>query len=201
MRSLLISGTLLTLATTTQLLAQATSAPLPAQAATTALPAQTAVKDPNPMVESTRTEWQTIIGYITKSAEQMSEANYPFKPTPAVRSFGELIGHLADGQTIICSAALGLASTAAEGDIEKKVTAKAALITALRTSTDLCTRAYAQSDAATTAMTKLFGEDRTRFAALLRNTVHDGEHYGNIVTYLRIKGMVPPSSQPQPARQ
>jgi len=151
------------------------------------------------MVASARSEWQAIIGFITKSAEQMPEADYAFKPTPAVRSFEQLIGHLADGQTIICNAALAIPSTAAEGDIENKVTAKADLIAALRKSTELCTRAYAQPDAATTGMTKLFGQDRTRFAALVRNTVHDGEHYGNIVTYLRLKGMVPPSSQPPPA--
>jgi len=150
-------------------------------------------------VATARAEWEPIIGYITKAAEQMPEADYAFKPTPAVRSFGQLIGHLADGQTIICNAALAQASSAAEGDIEDKVTAKADLIAALRKSTELCTRAYAQTDASTTGMVKLFGQDKTRFAALVRNTVHDGEHYGNIVTYLRIKGMVPPSSQPPPA--
>jgi uncharacterized damage-inducible protein DinB len=166
--------------------------------ATTQLQAQTTATDPNPMVASVRREWQMIIGFITKAAEQMPESNYSFKPTPAVRSFGQLIGHLADGQDIICAAALAQPSTAAEGDIEKKVTAKADLIVALRTSSELCTRAYAQTDAATLGMTKLFGQDRTRYAALMRNAVHDGEHYGNLVTYIRLKGMIPPSSQPPP---
>lgn len=176
-----------------------TPAVLVALATTSQLQAQTTVRDPNPMVASTRREWQMIIGFITKAAEQMPEADYAFRPTPAVRSFGELIGHLSDGQDIICAAALAQPSTAAEGDIEKRVTGKADLIAALRMSSELCTRAYGQTDAASTGMTKLFGEDRTRFAALLRNTVHDGEHYGNLVTYIRLKGMVPPSSQP-PAR-
>ena len=143
----------------------------------TQLQGQAATNEANAMVATARAEWQPIIGYITKAAEQMPEADYAFRPTPAVRSFGELIGHLADGQTIICNAALALASTAAEGDVEKKVTAKADLIAALRKSTDLCTSAYAQSDATTAGMTKLFGEDRTRFAALVRNTVHDGDQW------------------------
>jgi uncharacterized damage-inducible protein DinB len=173
-----------------------TPAVLVALATTSQLQAQT---NPSPMVAEARSEWQAMIGFITKAAEQMPEADYAFKPTPAVRSFGQLIGHLADGQSIICAAALAQPTTAAEGDIENKVTAKAALIAALRTSTELCTRAYAQTDAATTGMTKLFGQDRTRYAALMRNAVHDGEHYGNLVTYIRLKGMVPPSSQP-PAR-
>jgi uncharacterized damage-inducible protein DinB len=166
--------------------------------ATTQLQAQTGMSEPTSMVGSTRSEWVSIVGYITKAAEQMPEADYAFKPTPVVRSFGQLIGHLADGQTVICNAALAEQSTAKEGDIENAVTAKADLIAALRKSTELCNRAYAQPDAATTGMTKLFGQDRTRFAALLRNTIHDGEHYGNIVTYFRLKGMVPPSSQPPP---
>lgn len=162
------------------------------------LQAQTVTSEPNPMVASTRVEWESIVGYITKAAEQMPEADYAFKPTPAVRSFGQLIGHLADGQNVICNAALAEQSTAKEGDIEDSVHAKVDLIAALRKSTELCKRAYAQPDAATTGMTKLFGQGRTRFAALVRNTVHDGEHYGNIVTYFRLKGMVPPSSQPPP---
>jgi uncharacterized damage-inducible protein DinB len=173
-----------------------TSAMLVALAATTQLSAQT-TKAPDAMVAETRTEWKAIIGFITKAAEQMPEAHYSYKPTPVVRSFGELIGHLADGQNIICAAALMQPTSATEGDIEKKVTAKASLIAALRASTDLCTRAYAQTDAASMGMTKLFGSDRTRYAALMRNAVHDGEHYGNLVTYIRLKGMIPPSSQPQ----
>ena len=62
----------------------------------------------------------------------------------------------------------------------------------------ILSRAYAQRDAAASMPTKLFGQNATRFSALVRNAVHDGEHYGNIVTYMRLKGMVPPSSQPTP---
>ena len=112
-----------------------------------------------------------------------------------VRSFAQLIGHLAGGQFLICSAALGETSKSAENEFEKK-TSKAELTAAFRASNEYCARAYAQPDAAGSIPTKLFGADATRFAALLRNAVHDGEHYGNIVTYLRLKGMVPPSSQP-----
>jgi uncharacterized damage-inducible protein DinB len=177
-----------------------TPAILVALVTTSQLQSQTTAKDPNPMVAEARSEWQGMIGFITKAAEQMPEADYAFKPTASVRSFGQLIGHLADGQNVVCAAALAQPTTAAEGDIENKVTAKSALIAALRSSTELCTRAYAQTDAASMGMTKLFGSDRTRYAALLRNTVHDGEHYGNLVTYIRIKGMVPPSSQ-RPAAQ
>lgn len=151
----------------------------------------------DPVVSSMRSEWQELAGYLAKAADQMPEADYAFKPTPTVRTFGELIGHLAGSQNMICSSALGETPKATEDDIEKNVKTKSGLVAALRASTDFCKRAYSQSDAAMSGATKLFGSDATRFAALARNTIHDGEHYGNIVTYMRIKGMVPPSSQPR----
>jgi uncharacterized damage-inducible protein DinB len=165
------------------------AAPLAAQMANTAAP--------NTAVAATKAEWQDMAGYIARAADQMSEANYSFRPTPEVRTFGQLIGHLAGGQFLICAAALGEPPKYPENEFENKPT-KAELTAAFKASTEYCNRAYAQSDAETTAMTKLFGSERTRLAALMRNTVHDGEHYGNIVTYMRMKGMVPPSSQPAP---
>lgn len=159
-------------------------------------PAGSACGQANLAVSAVKGEWQAMSGFVAKSAEQMPESNYSFKPTPAVRSFGELIGHLSDGQTIICSAALGESTKTTEGTNEKGLHTKAELIAAFRASIEICNRAYAQTDAESSGMTKLFGADRTRLAALMRNAVHDGEHYGNIVTYLRLKGMVPPSSQP-----
>lgn len=139
--------------------------------------------------------WSQLSDYIIKSAEQMPEAGYSFRPTPTVRTFGQLIGHVAGAQYTYCAAALG-EKPASEGDIEKSKTSKADLVAAIKASTEYCRRAYAQSDAAAQTMTKVFGDDRPRLFALMGNATHDGEHYGNIVTYLRIKGMVPPSSQP-----
>ncbi len=144
--------------------------------------------------------WSQTIRYIIQSAEQMPEANYSFRPAANVRTFGQLIGHVAGAQYAYCSAALG-DKPANEGDIEKSKTSKADLVAAVKASTEYCRRAYAQSDATAGGMTKVFGEDRSRLYALIGNASHNAEHYGNIVTYLRIKGMVPPSSQPGPAAQ
>jgi uncharacterized damage-inducible protein DinB len=142
--------------------------------------------------------WSQTIDYIIKSAEQMPEASYSFRPTPAVRTFGQLIGHVAGAQYTYCSAALG-DKPANEGDIEKTKTSKADLVAAIKASTDYCRRAYGQSDAAAMGMTSVFGENHSRLYVLIGNATHDAEHYGNIVTYLRMNGMVPPSSQPVPA--
>ena len=149
-------------------------------------------------VAASRNVWQMNSAYVLLSAEQMPEADYSFKPVPTVRSFGQLIGHVAGSQNMFCAAALG-ETPKAEDDIEKSVTTKAGLVAALKASNEVCKRAYAQSDAQVGGMIKLFGADQSRMFALTLNAAHDGEHYGNLVTYMRIKGMVPPSSQPQPA--
>ncbi len=146
---------------------------------------------------SLKNEWQQLSGWIASAAEQMSEADYAFQPTPQVRTFGQLIGHLAGAQDYTCAVALGDKAPPAEDAIENKVTTKAALIAAFKKSNERCTRAYAQADAALHGSVNLFGGPSTQLAALIRNTVHDGEHYGNIVTYMRLKGIVPPSSQPR----
>jgi uncharacterized damage-inducible protein DinB len=153
---------------------------------------------PDAAVAGARAMWKAMSGYIVTSAEQMPEADYSFRPVATVRTFGQLIGHVAGAQYMFCAAALGEAPKE-EGDIEKSVTTKAGLVAAIKASNEYCQRAYAQTDAAATSgMTKLFGQDQNRMYSLIMNATHDGEHYGNIVTYMRVKGMVPPSSQPQP---
>jgi uncharacterized damage-inducible protein DinB len=165
-----------------------------------ATPAMAQKKTPatgSPGVAALRSMWESQSGFLLRAAEQMPEADYTFKPVESVRSFGQLIGHVAGSQNAICAAALGEPAKS-EDDIEKSTTAKADLVAALRASSDHCRKAYAQSDAAAAGSTTLFGQKQSRMWALALNATHDGEHYGNAVTYLRIKGMVPPSSQPAP---
>jgi uncharacterized damage-inducible protein DinB len=164
-----------------------TAAPLRAQAP------RTAAAD-NASVAAVRQMWQMVTNYVTQAAQDMPEDKYSYRPTAEVRSFGELIGHVAGAQNMICAAALGEAPRA-EDEIEKSVKTKDGLIQALRQSTEYCGRAFGQTDAATRASARLFGMDMTRFHALVLNATHNGEHYGNIVTYLRINGIVPPSSR------
>lgn len=158
------------------------------------VPALAAAQAPaNPAVAAAAAPYDQVKVYLQRSAEQTPESLYTFKATPEVRSLGQLIAHVADGQNSYCSAALG--ETSSEPSAEKTMTTKAQLVEALRKSTALCDRAYAQTDAQAMGMTKVFGRDATRLAALVMNSTHDFEHYGNIVTYLRLNGIVPPSSQ------
>ncbi|HTE44387.1 MAG TPA: DinB family protein [Gemmatimonadaceae bacterium] len=148
-------------------------------------------------VASARTIWKQTADYLVAAASDMPEGTYSFRPTPDVRTFGEVIGHVAGSQNMFCALALGEPAPA-EDAVEKAATTKAALIAALRKSNDNCDRAYQQTDKASTAEIDLFGNKRSRFYALMQNAAHDGEHYGNIVTYLRMNKMVPPSSKPRP---
>jgi hypothetical protein len=74
---------------------------------------------------------------------------------------------------------------------------KAALVAALKASTEYCAKAYAIPDVASRQHVQLFGQDRTKLFVLGTNAAHNDEHYGNIVTYMRMNGMVPPSSKPR----
>ena len=152
----------------------------------------------NPNMANAAALFKAVSGYIAEAANDMSEAQYAFKPTPDVRSFGELIGHVAGSQKMFCAMVLGDAAPA-EDAIEKSAKTKAALVAALKESTAYCAKAYQMSDAATAAMIDVFGEKRSKMFALLDNVTHDNEHYGNIVTYMRMNKLVPPSSKPRPS--
>ena len=145
------------------------------------------------VVKTIQSNFNYTKGFIIESAEQMSEADYAFKPTPEVRSFGQLVGHVADANYFICSTVLGEANPSP--GFEKTKTSKADLVAGLKASYEYCGRAYALPDADTGTKIKLFGQETTRLGGLLMNFSHNSEHYGNIVTYLRLKGQVPPSSK------
>jgi uncharacterized damage-inducible protein DinB len=149
----------------------------------------------NPMSKETKGLYTEVKGDILKSAEKMPESNYAFKPSPDVRNFGAVLGHIADSQAFFCSAALGETK---DSKVEKSVTSKAALIEALKASFAYCDKAYdALTDAKGATMMKFGKGERSMSGILNYNVAHNFEHYGNIVTYLRIKGLVPPSSEKQ----
>jgi len=145
-------------------------------------------------VSSTRPVYEMAKGWLTRAAEQVPEEHYSFKPTPEVRTFGQLIGHVADAQYMMCSAIKG-ETNPAKGSFEK-TTDKAALVQALKDSFGYCDGAYQISEMKAMEEISLFeGMKGSRLWALVFNAAHDWEHYGNVVTYMRLKGMVPPSSQ------
>jgi uncharacterized damage-inducible protein DinB len=170
-----------------------TSAPAFAQGGAAAAPA-------SPLTQGDRGAYEMVKGYIVKAAVQVPESLYAFKATAEVRSFGQIVAHIADSNYMICSAAA--AETAPGGAIEKTKTAKADLGAALAASFAYCDKVWsATTDASGAKAVKMpFGPEMPRLSALSFNTAHDFEHYGNLVTYMRLNKMVPPSSQPQGMR-
>ncbi len=159
-----------------------------------ATPVRAAAQGTDPGLAAIKANWEGVIRNITLAAEELSEADYMYKPVATVRTFGELIGHIAGSQQMICAAALGEPQPP-EDAVERSAKTKAALVKALKESTAYCARAYAIPASAAGGAITLFGGPNTKVGALALNAVHDGEHYGNIITYMRMKGMVPPSSR------
>lgn len=156
-----------------------------------------AVKPDNPLSTWNKLAYTRVKDILMKSAEKMPEENYSFKPVDTVRSYGQIVGHVADAQYAFCAMALSEKPPAL--DIEHTKTSKADLIAALTAAFAYCDRAYdGMTDATAVQTIKLFGNDSPRLSALTVNNMHDLEHYGNLVTYMRLKNIVPPSSEQQP---
>ena len=133
-------------------------------------------------------------GVVIAAAEKMPEESYSFKPTPDVRSFGQLVGHLADSQYYFCSTAAG--ETKPASDAEKSTTKKADLVAALKDAVAYCNKTYAaMTDAKGSQSVKMMNFDIARLTVLAANFAHNYEHYGNMATYMRIRGVVPPTSE------
>jgi uncharacterized damage-inducible protein DinB len=168
---------------------------MPAQQA----PAGAAAAPANPITASEKGLYSFLSNAVVRAAEKMPEENYSFKPTPEVRSFGQLIGHEADANYMFCSLATG--ETNPSKGIEKTKTSKADLVAALKDAVAYCTKSFdGMTDAKGGEMVKLFGSmNIARLTVFSLNTAHTDEHYGNIVTYMRLKGLVPPTSEAQSA--
>jgi uncharacterized damage-inducible protein DinB len=153
----------------------------------------------NRLSASVKADYTTVKDYFLRSAEKMPEVDYSFKPTPEVRSFGQLIAHVADDQYNLCAPVKGEIRHAAYSEIEHTVTGKTDLVNALQKAFAYCDGAYdSLTDASATDTVKFNNRDKTKFAMLNWNTWHTWEHYGNVVVYLRLKGLVPPSSEKKP---
>ena len=145
----------------------------------------------NPFMSELKQFYVVRKGDLLKAADRMPAESYDFKPTPDIRTFGQLIAHIADAQMSFCSGAKGkpIRLNAASK------TSKADLVAALKASFDECDGVFeATSDAIATQMIKIGDSEHTKFWALLYATLHDNEEYGYLAVYLRLKGLIPPST-------
>jgi uncharacterized damage-inducible protein DinB len=153
----------------------------------------------NPITLSEKGLYSFLSNAVVRGAEKMPEENYSFKPTPDVRSFGQLVGHVADANYMFCAQASGEANPMK--NIEKTKTSKADLVSAMKDAVAYCDKTFdGMTDAKGSEMVKFFNFNLARLTLLSLNTAHTDEHYGNMVTYLRLKGIVPPTSENPPAQ-
>ena len=146
----------------------------------------------NPLITEAKQAYTGIKNNLQKMAEKMPEENYGFKPTPEIRTFGQLVAHVADNQTRTCAAVKGEQKPANAAS----KTSKADLVAALQESSADCDSAFASlTDATATEMIKTGRGQRSKLGALIGTTIHDNEEYGYMAVYLRLKGVVPPSSE------
>jgi uncharacterized damage-inducible protein DinB len=159
-------------------------------------PAAISYAQQNPITANNRFMYEGAQKILLRSAELMPEEKYAFKPAEGVRTFGQIIGHAADAQYRFCSIVLGEKNPGLK--IEKTKTTKAELVAALKESFAYCNKAYdGLTDVSAAEMVKVFGSDMPKIGALTVNQVHSVEHYGNLVVYLRMNGLTPPTSDPE----
>jgi uncharacterized damage-inducible protein DinB len=158
-----------------------------------------AVPPMNPITASEKGLYSFVSNAVIGAAQKMPEENYSFKPTPEVRSFGQLVGHVADANYMFCSQASGEANPMK--DIEKTKTSKTDLVAAVKGAVAYCNKAFdSMTDAKGSQMVKFMNFDIAKITLFSLNTAHTDEHYGNMVTYLRLKGIVPPTSENPPGQ-
>lgn len=145
--------------------------------------------------------YTSITNFIGRTAAMVPADKFTWQPTPDVRSYARLFAHIVDDNNGACSAMAGITPAPARLDTGNatdgwaaNTMTKADLEKALADSVAVCQKAFAAVDQ--TNMMEMQGR-RTKIGVLIYNTSHINEHYGNLVTYLRLNGMVPPSSQPR----
>ena len=143
-----------------------------------------------PVIAEQKAAYTGLKNNIIKAAEKMPEDAYGFKPTPEMQSFGERLVHIA-GQIGTCS---GLTGERKPNPAQGK-TAKADIVAGLKASFDACDAAWdAMNDKTAMEMMAGRGGQTSKLSVLIRNNMHDQEMYGYLSPYMRLKGVVPPTS-------
>jgi uncharacterized damage-inducible protein DinB len=150
----------------------------------------------NPLMGTSKAVFGISKTNILGSADKIPEDLWSYQPTKDVRTIGQLFAHIADGQYEFCGVAIE--GKPVSKDIEKTAKTKSEIVPALKEAFAYCDTAYGTlSDAKAAETVKFFGMTITRLGAMDFNTAHNMEHYGNLVTYMRLKNIVPPSSTPR----
>lgn len=145
-------------------------------------------------LDGARSMYQMVRDHIMATAVDTPEELYAFRPTDEVRSLGQLLGHVGNASFMFCATVLGEDSPGTSN--LEEAPDKATMVAGLRAAFAYCDRAYAEpTPAQLNEEVNLFGMTGSKIWVLIFNASHDWEHYGNLVTYMRLNGIVPPSSR------
>jgi uncharacterized damage-inducible protein DinB len=149
----------------------------------------------DPLSTEVKQAWTRTIGNAVAAAEKMPEDGYAYKPTPESMSFRDIVAHTADSAMGSCSALNGQRKSAGAA----KFQLKADLVAAMKAAQAECEKAYTLTDAkALEVITGGRGGPRSRLSSLWGNVVHIEHEYAQMAVLLRLKGLVPPSSDHSP---
>jgi uncharacterized damage-inducible protein DinB len=132
----------------------------------------------DPGLEAARRGFVEVSGWVARAAELVPADKYSYRPAPNVRTFGQLVAHVIDGYQYYCARGAGRAAEWTD-TVEKGAVDKIAIVQRLKQAGDACTPAYATGG---------------QIAPLMENVGHTSLHYGNMITYMRMLGLTPPSS-------
>lgn len=149
-----------------------------------------------PLSEGLRRSYNTIKMNLTEAAEKMPEADYAFRPSPEIRPYGAQLAHVANAQFGACAAARGEASPTQGQNLEQTKTTRADIIKALADSFAFCDPAFtALTDQSAVELVRQGMNEVARGSVLANLIAHGNEEYGIMTVYMRLKTMVPPSTE------
>jgi uncharacterized damage-inducible protein DinB len=132
---------------------------------------------------------------ILKAADEMPAENFQFRPTPDIRTFARVVNHITEAQLHSCGAANHTAADAL-AKVPAETADKAVIVEALKASYAECDKAFAAlTDANLSEMLAAGTAKRSRIGLMWGTVSHDNEQYATLALYLRLKGLVPPSSE------
>ncbi len=162
-------------------------------AAASAMAQSGAAPSASPLIASSQILFNNAKNDVMKSVDKIPNDLWDWRPTPKVRTFAELFAHIADGQYEFCGAAVE--GKPLDKGIEKTAKTKAEIVAALNKGFEYCEAGYKGLTNASAVEMVTFGRPMTRIAVMDFNAAHTMEHYGNLVTYMRLKDIVPPTSK------
>jgi len=164
-----------------------------------AAPIAASGQNPNPLTANAKVQFGALSGFVVRSAEKVPEGLYNFRPVAEVRTMAQLFGHVADAMFGMCATAAG--TKPPRTGIEKE-TAKPLLVAALKEGVSYCNGVYdGMTDPKGTETVPFAFGPTPRLSVLYFVVSHTYEHYGNLVTYMRLNKIVPPSSETAPKPQ